>query len=52
MMSILVSHSNRFFLAVLQHNQSTKMEHIIIALITIEAVIGLCGLGLTLSGYK
>lgn len=42
----------RFFLEVLHNQKSTKLEWIIIALIAGEMVIGICGLGLQLSGYS
>ncbi len=42
----------RFFLSVLQHQKSSKLEWIIIILIAGEMIIGLIGLGLHLYDLK
>lgn len=42
----------RFFLSVLQHQKSSKLEWIIIILIAGEMIIGLIGLGLHLYSLK
>jgi uncharacterized Rmd1/YagE family protein len=45
----IVNANSRFFLEILQNQKSTKLEWIIIILIAAEIIIGLAGLGTSIS---